>query len=148
MTRKTVWAVILILVTSGCLDEPDCYQLNNHLVGIAFKKLEDSTADTVSITAFGTPEVLFIAGDTSVSRLLGVPLNYFQDETLFLFQDHETTHTLHLGYLSQAQFVSERCGEKFVLSELRIIDHSFDSVRLVTNFPTRDGRAIQIEIFQ
>jgi len=149
MGKKVITFAILALMTVSCLDEPDCYLLNNHLVGIAFKKLEDSTADTVEISNFGTlePPVLFLA-DTSVSRILGLPLKYFEDETTFVLEDAGTVHTLRLGYRSQAQFVSEKCGEKFVLSELRILERDFDSVRLVTDFPTRDGSAIQIEIFQ
>lgn len=149
MVKKGIWLLVLTIVTGGCLDEPDCYQLNNHLLGIAFKELEDSTADTVAITAFGTfdPNLLFLEGDTTISRLLGLPLNYFQDETTFFFQEPDTLRVLRLGYLSQAQFVSENCGERFVLSELRVLEHNFDSVRLVTDFPTRDGRSIQIEIF-
>lgn len=149
MVKKGIWLLILMVFTGGCLDEPDCYQLNNHLLGIAFKKLGNSTADTVAINAFGTfdPNVLFLNRDTTISRLLGVPLNYFEDETTFFFQEPDTLRILRLGYLSQAQFVSEDCGEKFVLSALRVLEHNFDSVRLVSDFPTSNGTSIQIEIF-
>lgn len=150
MSKTGIWLAILGMVAVACLDEPDCYQLNNHLLGIAFKKAENSTADTVQISAFGTvdPAILFIAGDTSVSRLMGVPLKYFEDETTFFVEDESGIRILRLGYTSKTQFVSERCGEKFVLSDLRIIEHTFDSVRLVHNFPTSDGSVVQIEIFR
>ena len=148
MIRKNAWLLILTLMTAACLDEPDCYLLNNHIIGISFKKLLDSSADTVFVTGFGTvdPPLLF-AGDTTVSRLF-LPLNYFQDETAYFFENAGGVEILRLGYISQAQFVSENCGEKFVLSQLRVIEHTFDSVRLITDTPTRENTTTHIEIFQ
>lgn len=138
----------MLFVTVACLDEPDCYNLNNYVVGVSFKKIEDSTTDTVFVSEFGTiePPLLFLA-DTSFSRL-NLPLNYFQDETAFFFADPDTLRILRLGYTSQAQFVSENCGEKFVLSQLRVLEHSFDSVRLIIDVPTAQGGTIHLEIFQ
>ena len=148
MAEKITGFLLLVLITAGCLDEPDCYLLNNNVVGISFKKLEDSTADTVAIAGFGTVEPpLLFSGDTTLTQIY-LPLNYFQDETAFFFDTPDRMLILRLGYVSQAQFVSENCGEKFVLSSLRVVRHSFDSVRLVTDTPTRDGTAINIEIFQ
>ena len=140
---------MLMLVTAACLDEPDCFQLNNDLIGIAFKKLSDSKTDTVYYLQAGTdePRLLFY-GDTTVSRLT-FPLNYFEDEATFLFED--STHTLRslrLGYTSQVQFVSEHCGEKFVLTNLKVLEHSFDSVRLLQNAPSSEFGVIHIEIYQ
>lgn len=148
MVNKYAWFLFLLLIVTGCLDEPDCYLLNNNIIGISFKKIEDSSADTVAVTRFGTLEPpLVFSSDTILTRLY-LPLNHFQDETAYIFEDAEGRHILRLGYVSQAQFVSENCGEKFVLSTLRVLEHSFDSVRLVTDTPTREGSAINIEIFQ
>ena len=151
VTKSFTYLVLLIflIMAAGCLDEPDCYQLNNHIVGIGFKKLVDSTNDTVSLIDIQTvePPLSFLEDTTDVSRRL-LPLNYFKNETTYLFHEFDTVRMLRLGYVSQAQFVSEDCGEKFVLSGLRVIEHTFDSVRLVSDFPTRDGGSIQIEIFQ
>ena len=133
-------------MTTACLEEPDCYQLNNEVMGIAFKKLENSTTDTVSFTLL-TVEPPLIFQDTTLSRLF-LRLNYFEDETAYVFFQEGSADTLQLTYLSQAQFVSENCGEKFVLSNLRIDHHTFDSVRLVVDTPTREGNVINIEIFQ
>lgn len=148
MIKKCAFFLLLLTMTAGCLDEPDCYQLNNYIIGISFKKLADSTADTVAFTGFGTSEPpLLFSNDTTVSKLY-LPLNYFKDETTYFFETAEDVKTLQLGYVSQAQFVSENCGEKFVLSSLRILQNSFDSVRLVSDTPTQAGSSIQIEIFQ
>lgn len=148
MIKQCVWFFLVLFVTSGCLDEPDCYNLNNSIVGVDFKKLEDSSTDTVFVSEMGTvePALLFLA-DTSFTRL-NLPLNYFKDETTFFFHGPDTMRILRLGYVSQAQFVSEDCGEKFVLTQLRVLEHNFDSVRLVRDVPTAQGGTIHIEIFQ
>lgn len=148
MVKRSAWFLILVFLTAACLDEPDCFNLNNDVIGISFKKLEDSRADTVSLAALGVldPPLLF-SGDTTLSRI-NLPLNYFADETAFFFQAEDTMHLLRLSYVSQAQFVSENCGEKFVLSKLRVEEHSFDSVRLVSDVPRSEGGTIHIEIFQ
>lgn len=148
MVNRSAWFVIVALITVACLDEPDCFSLNNYIIGVSFKKLIDSRTDTVALTAVGTIEPpIFFSDDTLISRV-ALPLNYFEDETSFFFGTADTTHILRLGYTSQAQFVSEDCGERFVLSQLRVLSHTFDSVRLVTDRPSRDGGTIHIEIFQ
>lgn len=149
MIRKSAWFLVLVTAAAACLDEPDCYLLNNYIIGISFKKIENSSTDTVAITGLGTiePTNLFYEGDSTISRVF-LPLNYFEEETTFFFLEDDSLDILQLTYLSQAQFVSEECGEKFVLSNLRVGKHSFDSVRLVVDVPTREGNAINIEIFQ
>ena len=148
MIKNLVHALLLLLITTACVDEPDCYNLNNYVIGVDFKKLEDSTTDTMFVNAMGTvePGLLFLV-DTSFTRL-NLPLNYFVDETTFFFEDPDSLRLLRLGYVSQAQFVSENCGEKFVLTGLRVLEHNFDSVRLVRDVPTAEAGTIHIEIFQ
>lgn len=121
------------------------------MIGVDFKQIENSSTDTVLLTAMGTvePPVHFLPPDTAVAvTRVNLPLNYFADETTFFFQNGETVDLLRLNYVSQAQFVSENCGEKFVLSKLRVVEHSFDSVRLVRDVPNSSGGVIHIEIFQ
>jgi len=148
MVKTTAWFLFFAIMTVACLDEPDCYHLNNYVVGISFKKLEDSSADTLVLSAMGTvePPLLFYT-DTTFTKMF-LPLNYFTDETEFFFETPDAIRFLRLGYLSKAQFVSENCGEKFVLSEMRVLEHSFDSVRMVIDVPTSEAGAIHLEIFQ
>lgn len=148
IVKTSAWFLIVLLLTATCLDEPDCFHLNNNIIGIAFKKLEDSSVDTMFVTGLATLDpALRFADDTSFSRL-NLPLNYFANETTYLFGTVDDIKVLRLGYVSQAQFVSEHCGEKFVLSNLHIVRHSFDSVRLVRDTPSSEGGTIHIEIFQ
>jgi hypothetical protein len=148
MVKSSAWFLFFLMLAAACLDEPDCFHLNNDFIGITFKKLADSRIDTVGYALIGTvqPPLIFY-GDTAISRLT-LPLNYFEDETTFFFESEDTVRVLRLGYISQAQFVSENCGEKFVLSRLRVLEHSFDSVRLVRDVPTAEVGATHIEIFQ
>lgn len=148
--------IVLIFVSGACLDEPDCYLLNNSVVGIAFKKLTEPNADSaLTVTALGTsdPPLLFWSAefsenaDTAFSRL-NLPLHYFQDEIVYLFQEEDTLRFLRLGYKSQAQFVSEDCGERYVLSDLRVLEHNFDSVRLIVDVPSRQSGTIHLQIFR
>jgi hypothetical protein len=150
MVRTISCVLVFLLVTASCLDEPDCYSLNNDLIVVSFKKLEDSTADTVEITALGTlePPLIFSAySDTALSKVV-LPLNYFEDETTFYFEDPDTIRFLHLGYISQAQFVSVDCGEKFVLSALKVLEHNFDSVRVLSDAPATQANSSHLEIYQ
>ena len=148
MVKRSAWLLVFTLIAAACLNEPDCFNLNNEVVGISFKKLEDSSTDTASFVAYGTQQPPLLFGlDTAVSRI-NLPLNYFEDETAYFFETSDAFHLLRLGYISQAQFVSENCGEKFVLSRLRILETSFDSVRLVRDTPTSQGGTVHIEIYQ
>lgn len=147
MIKKGGYFLICFLIAASCLDEPDCFSLNNYIIGISFKKLTDSKADTVAFTSIRTvfPPVIF-SGDT-LSKVY-LPLNYFENETSFLFENPGKNLLLRLGYSSKAQFVSENCGERFVLSDLKVLNHSFDSVRVISNTPADQGGTIHIEIFQ
>lgn len=147
MVKKSAWVLVFTLLASACLDEPDCFSLNNYFIGISFRKLTDSSADTVGFTGIRVtePPIIFV-GDT-VSKVY-LPLNYFENETTFLFENPDKTQVLRLGYTSLAQFVSENCGERFVLSDLKVLEYAFDSVRVVNTIPSRDRGTTHIEIFQ
>jgi len=147
MVKTSAWFLVFLLLTAACLDEPDCFTLNNDLIAISFKKLADSSTDTVEFTRIGIDEPPLIVSEDTVSRIT-LAVNYFKNETTFRFETEDTSRILRLGYISQVQFVSEDCGERFVLSRLRVLEHSFDSVRLLSDVPTRDGAGTQIEIFQ
>src|SRR5688572_21067283 len=104
MLKKTAWFVFLLVAGVSCLDEPDCYSLNNNVIGISFKKLSDNKADTLFVKrliAGGTDSIfhenVFI---TKVDRL---PLNYYENETVFHFEGVNKTYDLHLKYSAKAQ---------------------------------------------
>lgn len=139
MIRKVAWFLFFALLAVSCLEEPDCYNLNNNIIGISFRKLADNKADTVAmvdVTINGTDSVFY-----PFRLVTGVelPLNFYASESDILFQrlhrDAVITNRLLLGYRSQIQFVSEDCGERFLISNLDVLESDFDSVRVVNASP-------------
>jgi hypothetical protein len=145
MVKKTGWFVFFVLLSVSCLDEPDCFRLNNNIIGITFKKYTDGTASTTVFTTIKADERDTVF--TQASNKVYLPLNYFQQHTLFLFQREGVTDTLEVLYKAQAQFVSSDCGVRYVLSDLDIGYHSFDSVRLITRVPKSTSTGNHIELF-
>jgi hypothetical protein len=145
--KSAAFLALIMTLSFSCLDEPDCYQLNNNIVGITFKETETAAAskvDSVTITADGFPTT-FLSNGTPVTVFL--PLNYFAQSTSFTFQLPDTAFHLLLGHNSQAEFVSPDCGERYVLSGLTVIEHNMDSVRLINSTPGVKANVNNLEIF-
>ena len=133
--NKTALFTFVLIIAVSCLNEPDCYQLNNNTVVIYFKILGGGT-DIIPITSVQTPESdSSYNGDTTLSKIV-LPLNPKTEETLYTFQGAGVTNTLHFGYTRQVQFVSEACGERYYFQNLDVLNHDFDSVRVVSAIPT------------
>lgn len=135
MLRTAVWIGFFMAMSVSCLEQPDCYSLNNNAVQLSFKKLADNSADAIlfqEVIALDAQKPLLAAQTVSAMNL---PLNYLATETTFIFKQADGTDTLIVDYLSRAQFVSDSCGQRFVLSDLVIKHHSFDSVRVLSNVP-------------
>ena len=150
MMKKTIWFVFLLVTGISCLDEPACYSLNNNIIGIAFKKLSDNKADTLffyTITAEGTDKAF--GNDVLLTGIDKLPLNFYQNETVFHFEGLDKVYDLQLGYSAKSQFVSQECGERFVLTKLKALVYSFDSIRVINPTPKRgDGGGTHLEIYR
>lgn len=144
--KKLTWFVFLFIIAVSCLDEPDCFQLNNSNIIISFKILGFGT-DKYHLVGIQTPEVdgVFYV-DTIVSQLQ-LPLNPLAEDVVFLFAGWYGDNEIQLGYNHQVQFVSAACGERYIFSDLKIIGNDFDSVRLVNSTPTRPP-STNIEIYR
>lgn len=104
-------------------------------MGIAFKKMYDGKADTVSIIGITTPtsDSVFYAFNNATGITL--VLNPLIEATNFSIETIFGSYTLHVGYKSTVQFVSDECGVRSTLSKLVINESTFDSIRIVnTNF--------------
>jgi len=151
MNQRIIISIFCLLVLGGCLEDPDCYQLNNNIVGISFKKLYDKKADTlaiVDITAPGTDSVFY-----SYKLATGVylPLNFLAEETDFTFNTFDQvpeTRALNLSFNSKTQFVSLDCGVRYILDNLKITGHDFDSVRVLSNVPGNAANTTNLEIYR
>jgi hypothetical protein len=149
MIRRALWFCVFSLMAISCLDQPDCFSLNNNIVGISFRKLSNNTADTVavrSLTANGIDSI-FLTNVVMTGKNL--PLNLYEDSTIFLFEGPDQVYDLKVKYSSKTQFVSEDCGSKFVITGLQAFSETFDSVRVVSTTPkSRDIGGTHIEVFR
>src|SRR5690606_26536242 len=142
MIRKVAQYSFFALLAVSCLDKPDCYNLNNNVIGISFRKIADNRADTVAllgITVNGTDSVFY---PDVLATGLELPLDVLSAESNVSFQflgiSGPVVRNLRTTYTSMAQFVSEDCGRRFIVSGLHLEDHDFDSVRLVNDQPGRE----------
>ncbi|HMG88774.1 MAG TPA: DUF6452 family protein [Chryseolinea sp.] len=131
MKKTGLFTFVLIIVVS-CLNEPDCYQLNNDAVVIDFKIIGGGS-DVVQLTSIQSPEAVVIFSDTA-SRIV-LPLNPKKEETLYTLHGPQVDNMVQFGYKRQVQFVSEECGERYYFQDLNVLEHDFDSVRIVNAIP-------------
>ncbi len=148
--KKVAWFVLFLLMGVSCLNEPDCFRQNINLVGISFRKMFDGKTDTVSIYQALADGYSGILPDTfNATSPISLPLNYLKDETTLIIKGLDRTYTLLLGHKSKTQFVSEDCGQRFIVSDLAILSgkEDFDSIRLVSNTPSNPAN-VNIEIYR
>lgn len=145
MIKKVVWFLFFGLLAVSCLDDPDCYNLNSNVIGISFKKIADGKADSIylyGISIEGTDSIFYGNPSGSIVTDVQLPLNILQDQSPITFLRFGNagpfTNSLLLGYDTKAQFVSEDCGERFIVSNLHVLSSDFDSTRLVNASPTQN----------
>ena len=148
--NKTGLFVFVFIIAVSCLNEPDCYQLNNSTVVIFFKIIGGGS-DIVELTSVQSPETDSIFYSNVATSSINLSLNPKTEETLYTLQGPDVTNTLHFGYQRQAQFVSEACGERFYYQNLDVLEHNYDSVRVTNSIPSPwplPTGAKNIEIFR
>lgn len=133
--KKTGLFAFTLIVAVSCLNEPDCYQLNNDTVVIYFKIIGGGN-DAYQLTSIQSPDTdIIFYSDTTLS-MIQLPLNPKTEETFYTLHGVEGDDTLNFGYKRQVQFVSEECGERYYFQNLDVLQHDFDSVRIVNAIPT------------
>jgi len=149
--KKAHWFIIFLLFAISCLDEPDCFRLNNNIIGIAFKKMYDGKADTVAL--IGTQAVN--ANDTIFGRYrytneLYLPLDFFNKQTSFTIVSLTDVNHLLFKYDVKTQFVSEDCGARYVLTGLSLdtADYDYDSVLLISTTPYPSAAGIHLNVYR
>jgi hypothetical protein len=135
MTKTTGWFLFFLLVGASCLDEPECFRLNNNVAGISFRKMSDSASDTVvfdSIWADATDSIFF---RNVMANGVDLPLNFYDDTTTYYFKGLNQLDTLIVAYTARTQLVSRECGERFVLGDMHVVHSTFDSIRILNRTP-------------
>lgn len=145
--KSCLEVVFLLVMSVSCLDDPECFGLNNNFVGITFKNLLDGKGTSIAISSL-TAETAAdtLIGEVTTSKII-IPLDYFKNETSYTLKTADSSYRFVLGYTTQTQYVSEDCGVRYILSDLSIEEHSFDSVRLLGSRPGVNNNANNIEIF-
>jgi hypothetical protein len=149
--KKAHWFIIFLFFAISCLDEPDCFRLNNNIIGIAFKKMYDGKADTIrffNLQALAAPDITFIDPATSYASEVYVPLDFFTRETDFTLEALYDIHHLRFGYDVKTQFVSEDCGARYVLNGLSLLQHDYDSIHLVSTTPTSSAAGVHLQVYR
>lgn len=146
MFKKAFVLFAVVSVAFSCLDQPDCLGINNNWVGISFRRLIDGQAVAFpvdSLYAIGAQDTLYAVTGSS----LAFEVNQFSTETVVKVHSDGRLDSLVFSYEVQTQFVSEDCGERYVLSNLSVVKHTFDSLRMVSAVPGRDRQSRNLEIF-
>ena len=145
------------IVAVSCLDQPDCYQLNNNYLGVVFKIIGGGT-DRVYLSSVQSPGAGEVLEKPLVTTEIGLPLNPYASETSFLFSGYYAPadapgpellleKALNLSYLARVQFVSEDCGERHVFTDVAVPSTDFDSVRILNSVPT-NPTTTNLELFR
>jgi hypothetical protein len=155
--QKACWVLIVFLVVLGgsCLDNDICLRGADNALVIEFKKFTEGVAVTDTVTflnieAEGTNAVFYLDDpdvlDTLEEETI-VTINPYAEETLFTFNNFRgDTLTLKVGYKTEVRFVSEECGTERLQYDLKVLETTFDSVRVVRNSLNK-GRSTNIEIY-
>jgi hypothetical protein len=146
--KKPTWFIFSLLLIISCLDQPDCFRLNNNVIGIAFRVMGGEKPDTVEILDVQLSGAnVIISPEDSLVTGIGLPLNYTTGQTELTFNGSAETRSMLLSYLVSTQFVSEDCGERYILSGLEVQEHNFDSVRVVSASPGKTA-STNIEVYR
>lgn len=157
--QKACWVLIIFLVVLGgsCLDNDVCLRGADNALVIEFKKFSDGVAisDTVTfmnIEAEGTNAVFYLDDPDVMDTLFVddaavVTVNPYAEQTRFTFNNFKgDTLTLTVGYKTEVRFVSEECGSERLQYDLKVLETTFDSVRVVSNSLNK-GKSTNLEIY-
>lgn len=136
--KRTGWFIFFLILAASCLDDPDCFQLNNNILGVSFYVMGSGGADTLKATEIVLSGANVVYADTATN--FTVPLNYTTTSTnIVITRADGSKDTLNVTYNAQMQYVSEDCGSRYILGGLAVAEHSFDSIRVVSDVPTKSG---------
>ncbi|MGE0590444.1 MAG: hypothetical protein AB7O48_17825 [Cyclobacteriaceae bacterium] len=139
--------IVSATLLTSCFENPDCIGLKNDLVGISFKKLFDGQADSiqlVGLTVSGSDSMFLPSTFSSVV----VPLNTAERQQSVEIRLVRGDYQMSLAYQVQTQFESVDCGPRFLFSNLELLQHNFDSVRVTNGTPFSGDIVTNIEVFR
>ncbi len=144
---KILLLILVSIFLGSCFDNPNCLGLRNNLVGFSFKKLFDGQADSLGIFGIsieGSDSIFF---QSSLITSMALPLRSASSQQSVELSTTRGVHNVLMSYESIAEFESVDCGPRFVFSNLNILNHSFDSVRVINSTPTTPV-GVNIEVYR
>ncbi|HEY8938438.1 MAG TPA: DUF6452 family protein [Cyclobacteriaceae bacterium] len=153
--KRVVWFALFLVIGVSCLDQPDCFRQDLNLIGISFRKMYDGNADTVALLNVSASATDSIFYEKVYGTTFSLPLNYLSTTTTFAIEQLVRDYldgiaqydTMVLKHSSKAQFVSEDCGERFVVSNLELLRSTYDSIQVVSSSPGNPAH-INIKIYR
>ncbi|MDH4294676.1 MAG: DUF6452 family protein, partial [Cyclobacteriaceae bacterium] len=140
--KKSIWFILFAVIAVSCLNDPDCYQLDNSEIIVNFNVLGFAAdPDTLlDVRTSGTDSIFY---QNTIGSSFKLPLNPNTKEQTYIFRwKNGSIDTLFLGYSAQVQFVSADCGERYVFGKLFLpLQSSFDSIRIFNQTPTQPASA-------
>jgi hypothetical protein len=138
--KKFSWFAFFLLFFGSCLNDPDCYQLDNDFVGVTFRVMGTGKGDSVFVK---NSKGVFEHKPSFLYQL-----NHFVEDARIDFEGKGgKTNFLSFEYDVKNQFISEDCGSAFVLSGLHVLGHDLDSARVINATPSK-GSGTNIEIYR
>ncbi|MBL0741556.1 DUF6452 family protein [Chryseolinea lacunae] len=147
--NKVAWFIFLALAAFSCLDQPDCFRLDNSEYGIKFRVIGyGSSSDTLASIVIDGTGIVYAADTVPVTNAIALPLSPARQELSYTFTwKNGKVDRLHLGYKAQIQFVSQECGQRYVFTDLTVLETTFDSTHVFNAKPVQPVD-VNIEIFR
>lgn len=150
--QMRILAQILVLFTIGlllssCYADPNCIGLRNDVIGISFRQKSSNESTTVELSGINlsNSDSVFNAGASTTQVYL--PLNVNETQQTINFNLSTGSFSMVVEYLSQPQFESVDCGPRFVLSNLKIVEHNFDSAFVSGSIPLTESSGTNIVVY-
>ena len=125
---------LLLVALSACNDDTDCSSLNTTNLLVNF--LDSASGEPLlveldSIIAAG-PNSSFLDSAVSQSNYT-LTVNPLADSSTYYFVRSDATRdTLTIGYRAVTRLISPGCGSEPVISQLSLLNHTFDSARVLS----------------
>ena len=147
-----ILAQIFILITvslllGSCYADPNCIGLRNDILGVSFRQKSNNESISVEIVdiTISNSDSVFNTGASTMQVYL--PLNVNESQQTITFNLSTGSFSLVVDYLSQPQFESVDCGPRFVLSNLKVAAHTFDSVFVAGTIPLTANSGTNIVVY-
>lgn len=129
---RFVQFILLILLFSGCLNQPDCTPTNTNEVKIAFNKSEKVIREITfdEITVSGLNKKFYV--NSKVSSVI-LPVNSEIPETTITFKFEGRTETMKLSYNMVSRVISKDCGAFLYQENLKVDDSTLKAFEIVND---------------